>query len=444
MQALVRGFTTTLNSTRRYKFKSPEAIVDHVVIGGGVVGLAVARALSRRFPEKTTVLIERHTRAGEETSSRNSEVIHAGLYYPPGSLKTRLCLRGRQMLYAYCAEHGIPHRRLGKLVVGRDVHRKYITAMHAKAQTLTAPSHWDHSMNPHVLPTEVLSGDAARELVPELAKEITSSLWSPSTGIVDSATLLSNLEKDIGDAGTTIAYGTRAVRIDAATESTQGWIIQTTTISEGSDSYADATLARVLINAAGLGATSVLNEVLPPSRHIPLYYARGAYAAYRGPGVQGIKHLVYPADDASAAKGASFHSLGTHLTLDMEGNVRFGPDIDWISVPNGAARDEDVWEAHLSPDEERARSMYTAVSRYLPSVKPEGFQIDYVGIRPKLAPPGAPFQDFVVRTDYANNRDGKAPMISLLGIESPGLTASLALAEMVVEDMLVGTHKQSY
>jgi 2-hydroxyglutarate dehydrogenase len=348
------------------------------------------------------------------------------------------------MLYAYCTKHGIPHCRLGKLVVGRDDQHKYITAMHVKAQTLSAPPHWDHSTDPNVLPTEVLSGDAARERVPELAREITSSLWSPSTGIIDSATLLSSLEKDIGDAGATIAYGTRVVRIDANTENTRGWIVQTTTSSEeGSDGYADATLARVLINAAGLGAVSVLNEVLPPSQHIPLYYARGAYAAYRGPGVRGIKHLVYPADDASAAKGASFHSLGTHLTLDMEGNVRFGPDIDWLSAPDVAVRDEDVWEAHLSPDEDRARSMYAAVSRYLPGVTPGGFQTDYVGIRPKLASPGAPFQDFVVRTDYANKRDGKAPMISLLGIESPGLTASLALAEMVVEDMLVRTEKPS-
>jgi len=368
-----------------------------------------------------------------------------GLYYPPNSLKTRLCLRGRQMLYVYCTEHGIPHRRLGKLVVGRDDQREYIAAMHVKAQTLSAPPHWDHSTDPNVLPTEVLSGDAARERVPELAQEITSSLWSPSTGIIDSATLLSSLEKDIGDAGATIAYGTRVVRIDANTEDTQGWVVQTTTSSEeGSDGHADATLARVLINVAGLGAVSVLNEVLPPSQHIPIYYARGAYAAYRGPGVQGVKHLVYPADDASAAKGASFHSLGTHLTLGMEGNVRFGPDIDWLSAPDGAMRDEDVWEAQLSPDEDRARSMYAAVSRYLPGVKPEGFQTDYVGIRPKLAYPGAPFQDFVVRTDYANKRDRKAPMISLLGIESPGLTASLALAEMVVEDMLVGTEKPSF
>ncbi|KAH9024791.1 hypothetical protein EDB84DRAFT_1237108, partial [Lactarius hengduanensis] len=123
--------------------------------------------------------------------------------------------------------------------------------------------------------------------------------------------------------------------------------------------------------------------VLPSSRHIPLYYARGAYAAYRRPGVRDIKHLVYPAEEASVAKDASFHSLGTHLTLDMGGNVRFRPDIDWLSVPDGAVRDEDVWERHLYLDEERARSMYTAVSWYLPGVKPDGFQQDYVGIRPK-------------------------------------------------------------
>jgi L-2-hydroxyglutarate oxidase LhgO len=198
----------------------------------------------------------------------------------------------------------------------------------------------------------------------------------------------------------------------------------------------------VVINAAGLGATSVLNEILPPSRHIPIYFARGAYAAYRGPGVRDIQHLIYPADEASAAKGASFHSLGTHLTLDMAGNVRFGPDIDWLSAPDDAKRDEEVWEPHLSPDEERARSMYAAVLRYLPGVKLEGFQPDYAGIRPKLAPPGAPFQDFVVRTDYTEGSKGRALMVSLLGIESPGLTASLALAEMVVEDILLSKTKE--
>ncbi len=214
--------------------------------------------------------------------------------------------------------------------------------------------------------------------------------------------------------------------------------MQTVTSPERSDGQADATLARVLINAAGLGATSVLNEILPLSRRVPLYFARGAYASYRGPGVRGIRHLVYPADQAYAARGASFHSLGTHLTLDIAGNVRFGPDIDWLSAPDSAKRDEEVWEPHLSPDEERARSMYPVVLRYLPGVKVEGFQPDYVGIRPKLAPPGAPFQDFVVRTDYVDESDGRAPMISLLGIESPGLTSSLALAEMVVEDMLSG------
>jgi 2-hydroxyglutarate dehydrogenase len=347
------------------------------------------------------------------------------------------------MIYSYCAKHNIPHRRLGKLVVGHEEQHEYLARMHAKAQALRAPPHWNHSTDPQVLPTQMLSGDAARERVPQLAPEITSALWSPSTGIVDSVALLASLEKDIRDAGGTIAYATRAVRIDSDTAAgvqRPGWVVQTVTGTEANErnADADATLAPVVINAAGLGATSVLNEILPPSRHIPIYFARGAYAAYRGPGVRDIQHLIYPADEASAAKGASFHSLGTHLTLDMAGNVRFGPDIDWLSAPDDAKRDEEVWEPHLSPDGERARSMHPAVLRYLPGVKLEGFQPDYAGIRPKLAPPGAPFQDFVVRTDYAEGSKGRgALMISLLGIESPGLTASLALAEMVVGDILL-------
>ena len=346
------------------------------------------------------------------------------------------------MIYSYCTKHNIPHRRLGKLVVGHEEQREYLAKMHAKAQALRAPPHWNHSIDPQVLPTEILSGDAARERVPQLAREISSALWSPSTGIVDSVALLTSLEKDIRDAGGTIAYATRAVRIDSDTgtgvQQSPGWVVQTVTGTEENDGKnADATLAPVVINAAGLGATSVLNEILPPSRHIPIYFARGAYAAYRGPGVRDIQHLIYPADETSTAKGASFHSLGTHLTLDMAGNVRFGPDIDWLSAPDNARRDEEVWEPHLSLDEERARSMHPAVLRYLPGVKPEGFQPDYVGIRPKLVPPGAAFQDFVIRADYAEGREGRVLMISLLGMESPGLTASLAMAEMVVEDLLL-------
>jgi 2-hydroxyglutarate dehydrogenase len=353
------------------------------------------------------------------------------------------------MIYSYCAQHNIPHRRLGKLVVGREEQHEYLAKMHAKAQALRPPPHWDHSTDPQVLPTEILSGDAARECVPQLAREIASALWSPSTGIVDSVALLTSLEKDIRDAGGTIAYATRAVRIDsdtaAAAQKRPGWVVQTVTGTEENvgNADADATLAPVVINAAGLGATRVLNEILSPSRHVPIYFARGAYAAYRGPGVRDIQHLIYPADEASAAKGASFHSLGTHLTLDIAGNVRFGPDIDWLSASDNAKHDEEVWEPHLSPDEERAHSMHPAVLRYLPGVKPEGFQPDYAGIRPKLAPPGAPFQDFVVRTDYAaEGSKWRALMISLLGIESPGLTASLALAEMVVEDILSKTNER--
>jgi 2-hydroxyglutarate dehydrogenase len=431
----------SVQERRRGKFPSR---TQHIL---GVMNFAITHTTAPEIP-KSFMLVRK---SPQIPSSRQVSHLSAGLYYPPNSLKTRLCLRGRQMLYSYCAKHSIPHQRLGKLIVGREAQREYLAKMHAKAQALRAPPHWDRSADPQVLPTEILSGDAARKRVPALAREITSALWSPSTGIVDSATLLNSLERDIRDAGGTIAYATRAVRIDIdATADTErscggpGWVVQTVTGTEENDgdAGADATLARVLVNAAGLGATSVLNEILPPARRVPIYFARGAYATYRGPGVRDIQHLVYPADEASAAKGASFHSLGTHLTLDMAGNVRFGPDIDWLSAPNSAKHDEEVWEPHLSPDEERARSMHASVLRYLPGVKPEGFQPDYAGIRPKLAPPGAPFQDFIVRTDYAEESKGRAPMISLLGIESPGLTASLALAEMVVDDMLAKTNEK--
>jgi 2-hydroxyglutarate dehydrogenase len=410
-------------------------VTDHRFVHSYILGLT-------RCPNTTARVIPRSSTQVRGIFPFTYHLWHflnlAGLYYPLDSLKTRLCLRGRQMLYSYCAEHNIPHRRLGKLVVGHEEQREYLVKLHAKAQALRPPPYWNHSADEQVLPTELLSGDAARERVPELAREITSALWSPSTGIVDSSALIGSLEKDVKDAGGAIAYSTRAVRIDRAVKEQPGWIVQTATIAKRCNDKADATLARVVINAAGLGATSVLNEVLPPSRRIPMYFARGTYASYRGPGIDDIRHLVYPADEPHAGKDASFMSLGTHLTLDLGGNVRFGPDIDWLSAPDNAKRDEDVWEPHLSLDEERARSMYAAVLCYLPGVKPEGFHPDYAGIRPKLVPPGAPFQDFVVRTDYADEGGGRGPMISLLGIESPGLTSNLALAEMVVEDMLAG------
>jgi len=189
----------------------------------------------------------------------------------------------------------------------------------------------------------------------------------------------------------------------------------------------------------------VLNTILPKGSRIPMYYARGSYASYHGPGISSVSRLIYPCPD-TGPNAHAFQSLGTHLTLDLQGKVRFGPDIEWISPPteNEDEDDADFWTRHLIPDESRVKEMHKAVMSYLPGVRLEGMQPDYVGVRPKLVPPGGGFQDFVIRTDYPtkgpNAGDTRGPMISLLGIESPGLTSSLAIADLVVK--LVEKHKQ--
>jgi len=227
-------------------------------------------------------------------------------------------------------------------------------------------------------------------------------------------------------------------------------VVQTVT---GNAEESDAFLARRIINASGLSAPFVLNALLPLEQRIPMYYARGTYASYKGPGISGISHLIYPCPD-TGPNAHAFASLGTHLTLDMTGKIRFGPDIDFLSPPSPGSEsdysvsetDMDYWKRHLTPDDSREKmtDMHLAVTNYLPGITFEGLQPDYVGIRPKLVPPGAGFQDFVFRTDYpcqfgrigGGGVIGDNPMISLLGIESPGMTSSLAIAEYVVDDLL--------
>ncbi|KAF9036075.1 NAD dehydrogenase [Hymenopellis radicata] len=420
MPGAVRGLKAALNSTGKYKYKAPEFSIDHVVVGGGVVGLAIARQLCHRFPSKTTYLIERHSRPGEETSSRNSEVIHSGLYYPADSLKTRFCLRGRQLLYKYCQSSGVDHRKTGKLVVAHASQQSYIENLYAKSLTLTPPPNFEAGTA--VLPTELISGDAARSMEPNLSGAITGALWSPETGIIDSHALMESFEKDISDIGGELVYSTDIVRIDPS-EQSSGCVVQM--LTGGGASVSDAVHARTLINAAGLSAPYLLNAILPAEQQIPMYFARGSYASYSGPGIAGISHLIYPCPEQTSH---AFQGLGTHLTLDLQGKVRFGPDVEWVS-PQDDSDDVTFWKKHLIPDSSRLEEMHQAVTRYLPGVSLEGMATDYVGIRPKIAPPGSPFQDFVIR------RDANGSMISLLAIESPGLTSCMAIAEYVVEEM---------
>ncbi|KAF9451751.1 FAD dependent oxidoreductase [Macrolepiota fuliginosa MF-IS2] len=466
----IKGLTRALNESGKFKYKPPEHVVDYLVIGGGVVGLAIAQRLSQRFPAKSTCLVERHGRAGEEISSRNSEVIHSGLYYPPESLKTRLCLRGRDMMYERCRAYNVPYKQVGKLVVAKESEQDYIRNLHAKSLKLRWPPHSpsraqgrglrglaDLEGDGHghlVLPTELLSGERAHEMEPDLSDSIVAALWCPLTGIVDSHSFMESLEKDIIDSENgELVYSTRAVRVDPHARSNaagvpdpnggeDGWVVQVAT----EDSEGDAILARTLINASGLSSTLILNALLPQDSRIPMYYARGSYASYHGPGVAGVSHLIYPCPH-TGPNAHAFQSLGTHLTFDLRGRVRFGPDIEWINPPSALAESKwaypeeeaDFWNKILIPDESRIPEIHQEVTGYLPDVSLSGLQPDYCGMRPKLVPPWGGFQDFLFRTDFlAGGGSTRRPMLSLLGIESPGLTSSLAVAEHVVEDILCG------
>lgn len=364
----------------------------------------------------------------------SSSQVRAGLYYPAESLKTRLCLRGRTLLYDRCERHNIPFKRIGKLVVAREEQRSYIEGLHVKAQKLQWPAHSDPSHVHSPLPTNLIGSEEAHGMEPDLSKNIGAALWSPETGIVDSHALMESLEEEILDVeGSEIVYSTQAVRVDASRDA-PGWVVQLLT---GDAEEGDAVLAQTVINCAGLSAPLILNAILPEDKRIPMYFGRGSYASYRGPGIKNVSHLIYPCPPVGRDKHA-FASLGTHLTLDLQGKVRFGPDLDWLLPPDDVDN-ADFWQQHLVPDESRMELMHSAVREYLPGVEFDGFQPDYCGIRPKIVGPGAGFQDFVFRRDYANAQ-GEGELISLLGIESPGLTSCLAIAEYVVDDMMGGGH----
>ncbi|KAL5487904.1 hypothetical protein ACEPAI_6012 [Sanghuangporus weigelae] len=477
------GLKAALNSNNRYKYRAPEFVVDHLVIGGGVVGLAIARALALSYPDKTTYLVERNGSAGEETSSRNSEVIHAGLYYPTGSLKEWLCILGRHLLYQYCDVSSVPYRKTGKLVVATESQRPYIESLYKRIASLEWPAAKIDTRYPPSgppIPAELICGSEARDLEPDLSPDISAALLSHETGIVDSHTLMESLERDVMESENgELVYSTSVVRVDPYDRSRlasgapdvplneEGWVIQMVTRStpEADESQGDAFLARNVVNASGLSANLILNSVLPPEKRIPMYYARGSYAAYNGPGVRYVKRLLYPCPDAGKKEKHAFQSLGTHLTLDLNGNIKFGPDLQWISpsgvsLPNpgatpvsgdGTSKEEEVfsydendvdfWKQYLIPDDSQIAAVTKAVKQYLPGVDESKFRPDYVGIRPKLVPPWGGFQDFVFRRDRSTdflkgsgseNRYGNGEMITLLGIESPGLTASLAIAEKVI------------
>jgi L-2-hydroxyglutarate oxidase LhgO len=371
--------------------------ITAVVIGAGVVGLACARALARRGIE--TVILERHAAFGSETSARNSEVIHAGLYYPSGSRKAALCVAGRHALYDFCAAHGVNHRRCGKLVVATDA------AQLPKLQALQ-----QQGLANGVDDLHLIDAAEARALEPALA--CAAALHSPATGIVDSHGLMLALLGDAERHGAALAVGSPFVggRVAEKGKRGGGLVVE---VADGSDGGRGSTqlAARLVINAAGLSAPRVAARLAGfPSEHCPpAHFAKGNYYALAGQAP--FSRLIYPLPEPGG--------LGVHLTLDLAGQARFGPDVEWLPGDWLDAPDYGV-------DPRRADGFYAEVRRYWPQLADGALAPAYCGVRPKISGAGEPAADFLIQGPQAHGIDG---LVNLFGIESPGLTASLAVAD---------------
>lgn len=371
------------------------ADIDAIVVGAGVVGLACARELA--LSGQSVLVLEADSAIGTGTSSRNSEVIHAGLYYPFGSLKAKLCVEGRNKLYDYCEQYGVLHRRCGKLVVATiadEIPR--LEDLQQKGQTNGCTD------------LQFISGDEARRLEPALS--CVAALLSPSTGIIDSHGYMLALRGDLEEAGGAIAF--RAPMISAR-HVEDGFIV-----SAGGSDPLDISCS-LLVNAGGLHASEVAASIEPLAQaQVPqTRYAKGNYfmLAGRAP----FSHLVYPAPHA--------HGLGVHLTMDLGGQVRFGPDVEWVE------------EIAYAVDPGRVAGFDEAIRRYWPGMPQDALIPGYSGIRPKICGPDDPAADFRIDGPEVH---GLAGLVNLFGIESPGLTSSLAIAREVVDRLLPGRRSE--
>ena len=364
--------------------------VDAVVIGAGVVGLAIGRALAMRGLE--TLVLESESGIGTGTSSRNSEVIHAGLYNPPDWLKTRLCVRGRALLYPYCETHAVPHRRCGKLIAATSA------AQVPALQRIEAQARANG-----VSDLRWLAAEEAQGLEPAL--HCAAALLSPSTGIIDSHALMLALQGDLEGAGGWLAVQSPVLAVASRGD---GHVLQV------GGAVPSELHARFVVNAAGLWAPDLASRIdgLAPADVPQAHYAKGNYFSLgpRSP----FSHLIYPVPETAG--------LGVHLTLDLAGQARFGPDVEWIAPASPAAIDYRV-------DASRVAAFETEIRRYWPALPDAALQPAYSGVRPKLRGAGEPAQDFVLQGPASH---GVAGLMNLFGIESPGLTASLGLADEVL------------
>ncbi len=356
--------------------------VDVIVVGAGVIGLAIARAVAQSG--RDVLILEAADAFGTETSSRNSEVIHAGIYYPRGSLKAQLCVSGREKLYEYCESRGVPHKRCGKLIVATtEAQLGELTKIQAAAAA-------------NGVALTLLSGAQACAMEPAL--KCVGALHSPTTGIIDSHTYMLTLLGEAEQHGATLVCDSR---VTAARITSSGLSLAV----QGAD---DELSARTLINCAGLHAPALAGNIEGfPAAHVPrAWFAKGSYFTLAGKSP--FTRLVYPVPEPGG--------LGVHLTLDLAGRARFGPDVQWVDT------------CDYSVDPKRSERFYGAVRHYWPALADGALEPAYSGIRPKISGPGEPNADFRIEGPATH---GVASVINLFGIESPGLTASLAIAERV-------------
>lgn len=358
--------------------------VECVVVGAGVVGLAIARCLAEAGVE--TFVLEKERQIGSGTSSRNSEVIHAGIYYPPGSLKSRLCVAGKHMLYGYCRDRDIDHKRCGKLIVATEEQQL------GKLRQIVS-----NARAAGVDDLRILERGEALQFEREL--NCVGAVHSPSTGIVDSHALMTALHGDLENAGATVVFGSPV----QSGRCTSGGIV----LNVGGDSEMEIH-SRIVVNSAGLHAQRVAAALdgLAPEFVPQGFLAKGNYYGLdrRSP----FTHLVYPVP----ADGG----LGVHLTLDLGGRARFGPDVEWID------------EIDYDVDPGRSQRFYAEIRRYWPGLPDGALSPGYAGVRPKLHGPGTPAADFRIDGPAKHGIPG---LVNLFGIESPGLTAALAIAQYV-------------
>jgi L-2-hydroxyglutarate oxidase LhgO len=363
--------------------------VDVAIIGAGIVGLAIAAELSRQ--QKSIVVIEKNHTFGLETSSRNSEVIHAGIYYPEGSLKARLCLEGNQLLYEFCQKYEIAHRRLGKIIVATD-----------KDEVSRLEELYRQGLRNGVSDLTLLSRNEVKELEPNV--EATAGILSPSTGIIDSHSLMRALHGLAREQGADFALNTEVIGIEKAGDKYRVEIQD----REGNSSFT----THILINSAGLNSDTIarLAGIDIDGAGYRLHYCKGEYFSLNSPDGSPVSRLVYPLPELAGK--------GIHVTLNMDGQVRLGPNTRYVDEPD------------CKVDEADKEAFYQSVKKFLPRLRPEDLEPDFAGIRPKLQGPEDAFRDFVIADETTRELPG---LINLIGIESPGLTAAPAIARYVVE-----------